>query len=407
MTARGAVLDASDGPADPASDDEGAAMRSRSERSRVEQRRRRSTRRRGWACLLIATVLVATTVVVGNAVRHRQESGAGGSTPAAPAVRTTLFAIGRDDGTAAVTVLLGEGRSGGPSTAVMIPGSLQVETPGLDRQSVGDLTALGGVATLGLAVRNTLGVRLDNTAVIPAAEAAASLAAVGPLDIDLRNPVDLSAVPGGRRFPDGPQEVTGAEAWLLLTALPPGGERDHLDAARAVLTAWAVAEAKTDGRVDEVAAIARSEAAFQTLPVEVAVTDDGSDRYTLDREGTTRAVRRWFPGALDHLGSGRPKVEVRNGSGAVGVTQQAASAIVPLGAQVTLTGNVAQFGVPTSTVSYYRREDAAAAHAIADALGITSVSRIESNVNVVDISVVLGADFTAPSPPNAETAPST
>lgn len=371
---------------------------SRADRSRAERRRRRSLRRRALVALLIAAALMVATVIIGNALRKKDTgvSGAGAS-DVQPGVRTNLVAIDGDDGSSATVMLLAAGTDGATSTVVQIPGALEMEVPGLDRQPVSGLSRLGGAATLRLGIENLLGVRVDETTVIPPADAKAALTSTGALTIDLRNPVDLSAVPGGRKFPDGRQRVSASEAWLLLTTVPPGGERDHLDAARSVLTAWSLSGGNRSALPPEVAAIARSHAAFQTLPVQPSGVGD-IERFTLDRAAAPIALKRWFPGALQRLGPGRPKLEIRNGSGAVGVTQAAATVVVPLGTQVVLTGNVLGFGVTASEVDYYRIGDRAAAHAVAKALGIDNVKRVENNVNVVDITVILGSDFQGPEP---------
>ena len=64
---------------------------------------------------------------------------------------------------------------------------------------------------------------------------------------------------------------------------------------------------------------------------------------------------------------------------------------------MTRTDNVPGFGVAESQIQYQDEADADAAHRLAEALGIVRVTAAAQPVNVVDVSIVIGADF-APAP---------
>jgi hypothetical protein len=87
-------------------------------------------------------------------------------------------------------------------------------------------------------------------------------------------------------------------------------------------------------------------------------------------------------------------VELLNGTGEVGITQQVARKIVPAGGEVRLTGNVPGFGVKETRVVYYRDESRSAAEQMLRALGVGKIARGEQQVDVVDVTVVVGADWT-------------
>ena len=66
--------------------------------------------------------------------------------------------------------------------------------------------------------------------------------------------------------------------------------------------------------------------------------------------------------------------------------------IVSAGGQVTLTGNVTNFGVAETQVVYYRDVDRADAQRLLDALGCGALRKAERELQVVDVTIVAGAD---------------
>jgi hypothetical protein len=312
-------------------------------------------------------------------------------------VTTTQFVITGGDGRAVAVALLAVGHEGAPSTAVLVPGSLALQAPGLDRQLVADLTVVGTEGTMRLALENLLGLRIDGEVALAATATQAALAKAAPLTISLRNPVNLTDGTEVHAYPSGTQSVGAADAWRLLAIAPAGGERDHLDIVQAVLAGWAAkADHLAPGVVPApVAGIATRGMTFDTVPVQPSGIG-AVENFTLDDQAAAAVLPKWFPGSRPTFNGIRPRVEILNGSGAVGVTQAAAFAVVPLGFNVTLTGNSAGFGVPHSAVFYYKAAYASAAHRVAAALHITTVRRVQSNVNVVELNILLGSDFRAP-----------
>lgn len=94
----------------------------------------------------------------------------------------------------------------------------------------------------------------------------------------------------------------------------------------------------------------------------------------------------------------RVRVEVLNGGGVAGAAGEATTVLRDLGFDVVYFGNAADFGRDTSAV-LDRVGRLEAARSVADALGIRSV-RSEPDSNLyLDVSVVLGTDWTAPGHP--------
>ena len=84
------------------------------------------------------------------------------------------------------------------------------------------------------------------------------------------------------------------------------------------------------------------------------------------------------------------------------MAQATAAKLVPAGAEVTLTGNVPRFGLQATQVVYYRDADRPAAQRMLDALGCGVLKRETKPINVVDVTILVGADcpaIGAPPPP--------
>ena len=92
------------------------------------------------------------------------------------------------------------------------------------------------------------------------------------------------------------------------------------------------------------------------------------------------------------VGGSRPRVEILNGTGAVGLAQTIAGRIVPAGGQVTLTGNVQNFGLANTQVVYYRNADRTAAERMVRALGCGVLKAADTPIGVVDVTILAGAD---------------
>ena len=89
-----------------------------------------------------------------------------------------------------------------------------------------------------------------------------------------------------------------------------------------------------------------------TLPVD-SIAIAGGERFEVREAELIRYVKRAFPKARLGSGSPRPRVEVLNGTGFLGVAQAVADKVVPAGGKITLTGTLPGFRRPTTqSVSY-------------------------------------------------------
>jgi hypothetical protein len=191
----------------------------------------------------------------------------------------------------------------------------------------------------------------------------------------------------------------------VLLGAEPDGALAHLVTVQAVLDGWldrlgSPKVARPTVKIDERAKLLRtmggSDPIFSTLPVERVDAGDDELFRMLD-DDVRDLVREQFGRAALNNGD-RPRAELRNGTGTVGLTQQASRFIVPIGIEVAFTGNDADFGEATTTVIYYRSEDADAAREVVEALGAGSIVQANREIDVVDLTVILGADFEAAHP---------
>jgi hypothetical protein len=318
--------------------------------------------------------------------------------PAAPAVPALLLAhrgpSGRVDLAAVVAARAGSGGS-----VVLLPTLTSAETPSFDPQLLADQVSLGGPQLLQTTVQNLLGVRVERVAVLDDASLAGVLEAAGPLTVNLRGSVDVGGS-GAQAFPAGSHELPPSDVATLLTSPGRAGELEHLVTVQAVLEGWLralrspqVAAASQAGVPDmaTLAAATQGTTRFATLPVD-AVSGAGSERYQVRAADLASEMRSAFPDRLLSIGGRRPRVEILNGTGIPGQTQQVAARVVPAGGEVVKTGNSASFGQSVTQVVYYRDENRPAAESLVVALG-GQVLKATADVGVFDVTVITGADF--------------
>lgn len=375
-------------------------------RRQLRQARRRQRRRTLVVGVVVLALVLGATSALLVARRDDGEARSGGSPgvvheDAAPTA--LLVAFVDPDGNTRRLFLLGEDGAGDPSI-LFLPVGTQVEVPSMGLQAFGDVPSLGDPASLPIAVSSATGIGLDEpSAIVPTVELSEVIASIPSVDVELRRPVEIETFEGTLRLDAGTQAISGREASLLLALSGEGSELDDLVTVQAVLDGLLAAMAAPEvaerfraafpelGRLVDAAG---SDVGFDTLPVE-PMASGFEERYRIREDDLTAAIDRSLPGTGLELDGTRPRTEIRNGTGGVGVTVRAAEVVVPLGAEVVLTGNVRGFGVAQTTVQYHRSEARAAAAEVAAALGGVPVGRADPELGSIDITIVVGADFPA------------
>lgn len=101
------------------------------------------------------------------------------------------------------------------------------------------------------------------------------------------------------------------------------------------------------------------------------------------------------PAAIHAVGEDRVRVEVLNAAGRAGLAREATRVLRDSGFDVVFYGNADSFGLDSSSVAA-RLGDVAAAASVAQALGIEAVVDEPDSTRVLDVSVILGMDWTPP-----------
>ena len=320
--------------------------------------------------------------------------------PPKVAARTALVA--HVDATRRVDFLMLTATGGDtPAEVLFLPPATVTDVPSLDRQPLAALVRLGGPGLLSMTVTNLTGIRVDRTVLLDDSAFASIIGAVPRF-----TPVFAVAavVDGGAiAVPAGAVPITASQGVRLILGREDAGTLAHLATVHAVLDGWCavlrhdgaarVQAARVDGGTPLVAMCTAAPVLHaDTLPVDDVDTGSG-ERFEVRPAELERLVASEFPSARVADGAPRPRVELLNGVGTVGLATRAAAVLVPAGAHVTLTDNLAQFGQATTEILYYRDSDLAAARRLRTVLGIGVVGRSATPLDVVDITVVLGADF--------------
>ena len=318
-------------------------------------------------------------------------------------------------GVASVTVAaVGPGGAGG--SMVFLPVGTMVEVPSFGLNPLREAFALGGVELLQQSAENLLGIAFDVVAVVSPDELVELVGPAGALRVDL--PRAVEEVTGAGRietvFPAGPVDVAPGDVPSLLERRGTGSDLDRLVRHQAFWESWLgalgedprtrPAASAAGGWGEVLASLASGPVGYDLLPVEVLAAGTGSDDdlYAVQAEEVRALVQEVAPGAVAGAAD-RVRVQVLNGTGTPGLAQEVQPALAPAGAVVTLTGNADRFDYATTQVVFYRDEHLDAARAVQRALGVGEVVRSLVVLDVVDVTVVIGADFAAEAPAAADT----
>lgn len=339
----------------------------------------------------------------GHARRSTSEGDRGGSQSRPAPARTVLLGhLGPEGG---LDLLVGFAVAEGHEEAevLLVPTPMLVEVPSLGQQMLADVVRLAGLSgpeLLHTTVENALGAAFDDTLLVDDAGLAALLAPSRTMSVVLRDALRVEDAAGALALEAGRQDIDSATAMRLLATRGSEGELQHLVAVQAVIEGWfhrlrdrevAAATVGVEPEARALVVAARAVLRYDSVPV-VSVATGDDEMFALRSEETRSLLERTMKWTV--LGEQpRPRVEILNGTGEVGVTRSVAAYVVPEGVEVTLTGNLPGFGAAATQVVYYRGEDAATAQRIARALGVRNVARATRPVDVVDVTIVVGADL--------------
>ena len=151
-----------------------------------------------------------------------------------------------------------------------------------------------------------------------------------------------------------------------------------------------------------VAAAGAPDRRIDTVPV-ASIATGGGERFDVQSPELAKIVRRAFPSSQLGEHGQRPRVEILNGTGALGVAQAVATKAVPAGGRVVLTDNLPGFGLQKTQVVYYADRWRGAAQRILDAMGCGSLRKAGQDVRIADVTILVGSDCPAYGAPGGGT----
>ncbi|HUR22418.1 MAG TPA: LytR C-terminal domain-containing protein [Acidimicrobiales bacterium] len=383
----------------------------RSGRRRRKQHQRRARRRRGLALVLAVAVVAGAVGLIASISSGGGDRGdAGDARPvgasgvaAPPRAEPILLAQQAGSGPAVSLTVLVPASNGKGGTLVLIPPGTMTEVVALGLEPVGRSLDLGGALRLRATVENLLGASLGDVSVVDDDAIAAMLAPIGPLSVRLGRPVEQVDRSGRVEvlFQEGANRIDPEDVAGFLAAKGRDNDLERLARHQAFWDAWLAAlRAQPAAAPTRPAALATAFTALVSGPVRTRVVpvesfgtspQDG-ELYKVRAAELTRMVAASFPAAAKQGAGARPRVQILNGTGAVGLADSVRSR---LGASfdVRLTGNAANFNHDKSEIVFYARSKQAMAEKVRRALGVGTLVFSRRPLDVVDVTIVVGKDF--------------
>jgi len=368
------------------------------------RRRRRDSRRRRFGFGFLAVAIVAAVVL---AFTHpwRRAAPASMRHPAA-ATRAALLpssavVVQRDaQGSAVSVTLLVANPSSGGGHVVLVPPETMTEVPAFGLDGVGKALGLGGPSLLQVTLENLLGVPLPPAVVVGDAQLTGFVQGAGPLDVNVPTRVEQTDAAGNVNvlWDAGPSTLAPSDVPRFLSARGEGNDLARLARHQTFWMAWLAKVAHDPsaaaGLPPDLARVVRQLAAgtvnYQILPVEAVDAGSGGDEvYRVRQSDLDQLMGQLLPG----VSPSRIRVQVLNGTGAIGASPRVAERLVPVGGRVILSGNADSFAYAQTQIVFYDRSRQQAAERVRQALGTGRLVLSRQPLDVVDVTVVIGKDF--------------
>lgn len=402
-------------------------------------RRQASHRRRRLAgtALRVTAFVVGIIVVAGGTVLAVRSFGGADEDPGPTATAGALPGFGVDDAQPTVllatfdetdpgqratqVILLADNGDGG--TVVITPSTTIAEIPGHGPLQIGLAYGFGQGPLLELTLDNLLGIDTDTTIGVSRQGWSIFFGRFGGLDLEVPVALTGTSASGQRqvRFESGAQFLDGERVAEYLT-FEQSGETELQRIPRVQLVLQTLLDEITEdptrldavfadgapmldttepGLLREMLVALAADRAANTLDVRpLPVTSIGSGdqgSYRLDDLRAEDLVASRLAGSVPDVDdvAGR-RLQILNGNGEPGIGQAITARLQPGGFRVVLTRNADRFDYATTRIVVYddSPEQLALARDVRQRLGVGQVELSETPQGVVDITVVVGADFT-------------
>ncbi|MBV9041625.1 MAG: LCP family protein [Acidimicrobiia bacterium] len=372
-------------------------------RDKRRQRRRESTRRTTRLVLLAVTVVAIVVLLLAHPWRTgapaAQHHPAGATRNAPLPSSAVLVQKDAQGGAVSITLLVANPATGG-GHVVFVPPATMTEIPSFGLDGAGKALSLGGPAVLQTTLENLLGVPLPPALVVGDPQITSYVQAAGALNVDVPTRVEQVDAAGNVNvlWDAGPGSLSPGDVPRFLSARGQGNDLGRLARHQAFWTAWlskiAHDPSLAAGLPPDLARVVRPLAAgavsYQTLPVQAVDGGSGGDEvYQVRQADLDQLMGQLLPG----VSTDRIRVQVLNGTGAIGSTRNVTARLVPAGAHVVLSGNADSFAYAQTQIVFYDRSQQQAAERVRQALGTGRLVLSRQPLDVVDVTVVIGRDF--------------
>ncbi|WP_336250811.1 LCP family protein [Stomatohabitans albus] len=315
------------------------------------------------------------------------------------------------------------GKSSDLGTQVLfIPTGVYSLIPGIGTDQLGNASQYGGAELMAAAVENLMGIHLDTVVSASSEDIAAWIQAGGGVQVDVPTTLtSRSGSDGTRKIIDsGDQFMTGPEVMGYLSLIQQGEtEIDTFTRREVVWKALAKVLAKEDVAktvlgdqpphltIDRdtalvrpiLSSLAEERTTYSVLPVKPVGNRSGEEtHYSPDWTAIRTMTERRWAGSLPEgsTGAARP-IQILNGVGEPGVGQKVDARLAGLNLRVVVSENADTFSRQTTEVVVYA-DDAQTrklGEEIVAKLGVGRLVKSTQPQSVVDVSIVVGADFLA------------
>lgn len=387
------------------------AVTRRSETRRLRRQRRKQRR---LQLLRYAGIALAVVVAAGLLVRlwpsGGKDDGAGrAAKPSAAAANTQppiLLAQQDAAGNAiSLTLLIPAAKNKGGAILLIPPGTM-TEVASLGLEPVGKSLGLGGAQRLDATVENLLGASIAEVLALDESRLVALVQPAGPLTVNVPERVETVDAQGRVTvlFEPGVRKLQPQDVPAFLGVKGQGSDLSRLARHQALWDAWlgrirqdkATAPTQPPGLHKVFLALAAGEpedVTTRVLPVQsLGATPEDGELYQVDDPAVRELVSTLFPGR-ESGAVARPRLQILNGTGAVGLAQQVSDRLLPLGIEVKLTGNAGRLDYQETQIVFYRRDDEEVAQRVQKALGVGRLVLSRNPLDVVDVTVIVGRDF--------------
>lgn len=369
--------------------------------------------------VLLVVALVGFALMNGPLVADREDSKGGGDTPAGQQDTVLWVRTNMSTGKAEGLTLFGKSADKGIQVLFM-PTGLYSLIPGVGTDQLGFAAQYGGADLMAASVENLMGIHLDAVVLGSSEAMGAWIQEAGGLQVNVPETLtSKSGIDGSRKVIEkGDQFMTGPEVIGYISVEQSGETEVDTFTRREVM--WkhlAKVLAKKDVAnkvlgeqmphltVARDAAVIRpvlehlngDDVSYSVLPIKPIGSRSGEEtHYSPDWKAIRKLTETNWAGSLPEGSSGpaRP-IQILNGVGEPGVGQKVDARLAGLNLRVVVSENADTFSREQTEVVVYSddAEIRKLGEEIVAKLGVGRLVKSNQPQSVVDVSIVVGADF--------------